>query len=325
MVSFFYYNKYMEYYSLNQYLKDTYGKKVYKLAIDAGFSCPNRDGSIGHGGCIFCSGMGSGDFAGNRSTSITAQIEAGKARVESKMPLSSKSGDSSHTPDGSYIAYFQAYTNTYAPVDILRSRYMEAINHPDIVGLAIATRPDCLDDHILELIDEINHIKPVWIELGLQTIHPATATYIRRGYELSVYDDAVARLSALGIHIVTHVILGLPGEDRDMMLSSVKHVASLAKSLANPDIPHQFGIKLQLLHVIEGTDLASDYKAGLFDTLTLEEYTDIVVSCLKELPPDMVVHRITGDGAKKTLLAPLWSADKKRVLNTLNAAIRNAK
>lgn len=324
MVSFFYYNKYMEYYSLNQYLKDTYGKKVYKLAIDAGFSCPNRDGSIGHGGCIFCSGMGSGDFAGNRSTSITAQIEEGKAKVEAKMPSALQTGDTANTLAGSYIAYFQAYTNTYAPVDILRSRYLEAINHPDIVGLAIATRPDCLDDHILELIDEINHIKPVWIELGLQTIHPATAAYIRRGYDLSVYDNAIAKLSNLSIHVVTHVILGLPGEDKDMMLSSVKHVASLAKSLANPDIPHQFGIKLQLLHVIEGTDLASDYKARLFDTLTLEEYTDIVVSCLKELPSDMVVHRITGDGAKKTLLAPLWSADKKRVLNALNKAIRDA-
>ena len=307
----------MEYYSLNQYLRDTFGEKIYKIALDGGFTCPNRDGLVGTGGCIFCSGLGSGDFATDRSKSITEQIEEGKARVEAKMPEG----------NNKYIAYLQAFTNTYAPVDKLRSIYMEAISHPDIVGLSIATRPDCLGDDVIRLIDEINHIKPVWVELGLQTIHADTAKYIRRGYDLDVYDSAVSRLYAIGVHIVTHIILGLPGEDKTMMLESVRYVGDLSRRLAEiktTEVSYNpFGIKLQLLHVIKGTDLAADYEAGQFDVLSMEEYVDIVTESLSLLPEDMVIHRITGDGDKKTLIAPLWSGDKKRVLNALNKSIAN--
>lgn len=298
----------MKYYSINNYLKDTFGKKVYKIAINGGFTCPNRDGKTGKRGCIFCSGVGSGDFAGNAKQTITEQIEAGKALVQEKIK----------DIQPSYIAYFQAFTNTYAPVGELRNKYFEAINHPDIVGISIATRPDCIDDEIIGLIEEINSIKPVWVELGLQTIHNATASYIRRGYELEAYESAVEKLQVIGVHIVTHIILGLPNETKEMMVQSVDYVGKLASSFQKF---HQFGIKLQLLHVIKGTDLAKEYEAGTFETLSLEEYVDLVVRCLKVLPADMVIHRITGDGDKKTLIAPLWSGDKKRVLNTLNKAI----
>lgn len=317
----------MEYYSLNQYLRDTFGEKIYKIALDGGFTCPNRDGLVGQKGCIFCSGFGSGDFATDRNKSITEQIEEGKKRVEAKMPEGNKK----------YIAYLQAFTNTYAPIDKLRGIYMEAISHPDIYGLSIATRPDCLGDEVIALIDEINHIKPVWVELGLQTIHPETAEYIRRGYELNIYDSAVSKLHAIGVHIVTHIILGLPGEDRTKMLESVKYVGDLSRRWSSNDVEldcdsedtnmtkvsynHQFGIKLQLLHVIRGTDLAADYEEGLFTTLTMEDYIEIVTESLALLPKDMVIHRITGDGDKKTLVAPLWSGDKKRVLNALNKSI----
>lgn len=293
----------MKYYSLNQYLRDTYGNKLYKLAIDGGFTCPNRDGTVGTGGCIFCSGNGSGDFATDRSLSITEQINQAKEKVARKMA----------EPDyPAYIAYFQAFTNTYAPVDELRRKYIEAISHPDVAIVSIATRPDCLSDEIIQLLAECNMIKPIWVELGLQTIHEKTAEYIRRGYDLSAYDSAVCRLKAAGIsQIVTHVILGLPGESREMMLATVDYVA---RSESN-------GIKLQLLHVLAGTKLEKDYRAGLFEVLSLEEYCDIVVEAMRRLPENMVVHRITGDGDKKLLVAPMWSGDKKKVLNTLNKAI----
>ena len=290
----------MEYLSFNKYLKDKFGQKVYKLSLDGGFTCPNRDGKTGTRGCIFCSKGGSGDFAESREMSITEQIESGKKKVEKKIK------------SGKYIAYFQAFTNTYAPVEILRQKYEEAINHPDIVALSIATRPDCLGDDVLRLLDEMNKIKPVFVELGLQTIHQKSAKYIRRGYDLSVYDKAVRDLKKIGVNVVVHVILGLPNESENDMLETVKYVC---ESGAN-------GIKLQLLHVIDGTDLAKDYEKGLFKTLEFDEYVNLIVKCVKIIPKDIVIHRLTGDGAKKDLIAPLWSADKKRVLNAINKALR---
>lgn len=292
----------MEYLSFNKYLKDKFGQKVYKISLDGGFTCPNRDGKTGTRGCIFCSKGGSGDFAENREMSITEQIESGKKKVEKKIK------------SGKYIAYFQAFTNTYAPVETLRQKYEEAINHPDIVALSIATRPDCLGDDVLRLLDEMNKIKPVFVELGLQTIHQKSAKYIRRGYDLSVYDKAVRNLKKIGVNVVVHVILGLPNESENDMLETVKYVC---ESGAN-------GIKLQLLHVIDGTDLAKDYEKGLFKTLEFDEYVNLIVKCVKIIPKDIVIHRLTGDGAKKDLIAPLWSADKKRVLNAINKALREA-
>lgn len=289
----------MEYLSFNKYLKDKFGQKVYKISLDGGFTCPNRDGKTGTRGCIFCSKGGSGDFAESREMSITEQIESGKKKVEKKIK------------SDKYIAYFQAFTNTYAPVEILRQKYEEAINHPDIVALSIATRPDCLGDDVLRLLDEMNKIKPVFVELGLQTIHQKSAKYIRRGYDLSVYDKAVRDLKKIGVNVVVHVILGLPNESENDMLETVKYVC---ESGAN-------GIKLQLLHVIDGTDLAKDYEKGLFKTLEFDEYVNLIVKCVKIIPKDIVIHRLTGDGAKKDLIAPLWSADKKRVLNAINKAL----
>lgn len=289
----------MKLYTLNQYLHDTFGRKLYKIALDGGFTCPNRDGTIDTRGCIFCSGTGSGEFAGDRNMSITQQIEKGKEQVAGKIR------------DGGYIAYFQAFTNTYAPVEKLRVLYLEAINHKDIAVLSVATRPDCLPDEVLELLCECNQIKPVWVELGLQTIHPATAEYIRRGYPLSVYDDAVKRLKACGMKVIVHVMLGLPGETRQDMLDTVSYVGK----------SHADGIKLQLLHVIRGTDLEKEYLKGKFETLTFENYVELVADCIALLPENMVIHRMTGDGDKRTLVAPMWSADKKRVLNAIHKAV----
>lgn len=290
----------MKYYSLNHYLRDTFGCKVYKLSLDGGFTCPNRDGTIDTRGCIFCSKGGSGDFAESRLLPITEQIEQGKKRVENKIK------------SGKYIAYFQAFTNTYAPVEALRKKFYEAINHKNIVALSIATRPDCLGDDILALLDELNKIKPVFVELGLQTIHEKSAAYIRRGYPLSVYDDAVKKLKAIGINIVVHVILGLPNESKADMLETVDYVC---KSGIN-------GIKLQLLHILKNTDLADEYYRGNVKVLELDEYIDIVKACVEIIPKDIVIHRLTGDGAKKDLIAPLWSADKKNVLNNINKALQ---
>ena len=291
----------MEYYSLNKYLKDTFGRKVYKIALNAGFTCPNRDGKLDTRGCIFCSGNGSGDFSESPLLSITEQIEEGKKRVSKKI------GD-----DGKYIAYFQAFTNTYAPVEKLRELFSEAINHPDFVAVSIATRPDCLPEEVLDLLDELNAIKPVWVELGLQTIHKKSAEYIRRCYPLSVYDKAVSNLKKRNLTVIVHVILGLPGESRNDMLETVKYVCDSGID----------GIKLQLLHILKGTDLAKDYEKGAFDALSLDEYVSIVVDCLKIIPKNIVIHRMTGDGDKKILIAPEWSMDKKHVLNTLTKAIR---
>ena len=289
----------MKYTTLNNYLKERFGEKVYKIALNGGFTCPNRDGSIDTRGCIFCSKGGSGDFAESPDLTITEQIENGKKRLEKKIK------------NGKYIAYFQAFTNTYAPVERLRTIYEEAINHPDIVALSIGTRPDCLGDDVLALLDELNKIKPIFVELGLQTINEDTAKYIRRGYTLEVYDKAVADLHKIGINVVTHIILGLPNESKEDMLNSVKYACKVTD-----------GIKLQLLHILKGTDLAKDYEQGKFEMLTLEQYTEIIKECVQIIPENVVIHRLTGDGAKKDLIAPLWSADKKTVLNTINRALK---
>lgn len=290
----------MKYYALNDYLQDTFGEKVYKIALDGGFTCPNRDGTLGRSGCLFCSGTGSGEFAGNVEDSITTQIERGKERVGRKVK------------NGKYIAYFQAFTGTYAPLEKLRKLYGEAISHPDVVALSIATRPDCLPDEVIALLQEMNRRKPVWVELGLQTIHEKTAEYIRRGYPLSVYDEAVAKLKRIGVQVIVHVILGLPGESAEDMKETVSYVG---RSGAD-------GIKLQLLHVIRGTDLEREYLGGRCPVMEFEEYVTLVADCIALLPEKMVIHRMTGDGDKKTLLAPRWSTDKKRVLNALQRAIR---
>ena len=289
----------MDYYTLNRYLKDTFGEKVYKIALDGGFTCPNRDGNLDTRGCIFCSGSGSGDFAGNRKDSIPKQIELGKEKLRKKFA------------NGKYIAYFQSFTNTYAPVEKLRQIYGAALHHPDIVAVSIATRPDCLSGNVLQLLQELNQIKPIWVELGLQTIHKQTAEYIRRGYDLPVFDDAVKKLRKIGLHVIVHVILGLPGETAEDMKSTVRYVGQSGAD----------GIKIQLLHVIRGTDLEKEYMEGRFRTLEMEEYVNLVADCIAILPENMVIHRMTGDGDKKTLVAPLWSGDKKRVLNALKKAL----
>ena len=287
------------YRSLNAELLEKFGEKLYKLALDGGFTCPNRDGTLGSRGCIFCLG-GSGAFAEKPLESVTEQIERAKARVEKK------------NPGGKYIAYFQSYTNTYGPPEKLERLFTEAISHPDVATLSVGTRPDCLPKETVELLSRLNRIKPVWVELGLQTVHEKTAEYIRRGYPLSVYDDAVLRLKAAGLYVVTHMIIGLPGETPEMIYETAEHIG---KSGAD-------GIKLQLLHVLKGTDLEHDWREGKFETLSMEEYIEILEGCVRRLPPNMTIHRLTGDGDKKSLIAPLWSADKKRVLNAINEAFR---
>lgn len=283
------------YHSLDYHFKNLFGEKVYRLSLNGGMTCPNRDGHISTGGCIFCSAGGSGDFAASSSLSITKQIEEAKLLVAGK------------TKCTKYIAYFQAYTNTYAPVDYLRKIFTEAIVHPDIAALSIATRCDCLSDEILDLLKELNQIKPVWVELGLQTIHAKTLEFIRSGFTLKQFDTAVHSLHAHNIEIITHLILGLPGENKDDMLASLAHVSQLPVS----------GLKLQLLHILQGTALASYYEANPFEIFSLEEYCDFIVDCIELLPPEIVLHRITGDGPRELLIAPLWSTDKKRVLNTI--------
>ena len=283
------------YKTFNDHCKARFGCKVYKLSLDAGFTCPNRDGTLGTGGCIFCTG--SGEFA--EKGSVSQQLENAKLRVSQKLK------------DGKYIAYFQAFTNTYAPVEKLRTLYEAAMQPEDIVGISIGTRPDCLGDDVVSLLEELNRQKPVYVELGLQTVHAPTIQYIRRGYRNCVYFDAIKRLRQAGIHVVTHIILGLPGETPQMAVETTRQAVA-----AGTD-----GVKFHLLHVLKGTDLEKDYLAGKFSCLTLEEYAAILKDCIAQLPPETVVHRITGDGAKKDLVAPLWSADKKQVLNYLNKVL----
>ncbi len=284
----------MWYHRLNEDLQKQFSCKVYKLALDGGMTCPNRDGTLGTKGCIFCSQDGSGTFA-QTGQSVAEQIEEAKKRVAAKCQT------------GKYIAYFQNYTNTYAPCNYLESLFRQAISHPDVAILSVATRPDCLPEDVLNLLEELNREKPVWVELGLQTIHEGTAQYIRRGYDLPIYEQAVAKLKARDITVITHVILGLPGESREQILDTVRYVGQ-----------RTHGIKLQLLHVLRGTDLAEDYKAGKFPAMEQEAYCHLVADCLQVVPPEVVIHRLTGDGAKKDLIAPLWSGNKKQVLNTLN-------
>ena len=286
----------MRYNSLNSYLKKKFNCKVYKLSLSSGLSCPNRDGKLSCKGCIFCSNGGSGEFAASCALSITEQIEAAKLKVSDKIH------------HGKYIAYFQSFTNTYGNITYLRKIFTEAINHPDIVALSIGTRPDCLPNDVLSLLAELNQIKPVWIELGLQTSNENTARYINRGYKLDVFDHAVADLNAINVDVIVHVIIGLPHESRTDILNTVKYVCS--KNIS--------GIKLQLLHVLKNTPLEKEYLCNQFSVLSLEEYTDILAECLTYIPENIIIHRITGDGPKSLLISPLWSANKKLVLNYIN-------
>ncbi len=282
---------------VNEYYKEKFGCKVYKLSLDGGFSCPNRDGTLGFGGCIFCTG--SAEFAEGGPDPIPLQLQRAKARVAAK------------NKGGKYMAYFQAFTNTYAPVEALRQRYTAAMAPEDIVGLAIGTRPDCLGPEVVALLEELNRSKPITVELGLQTIHEETARFLRRGYETPVYWEAVKNLKAAGLEVVTHIILGLPGETPEMMVQTTR-----AAVAAGTD-----GVKFHLLHVLKGTDLAKEYEAGKVSCMTLEEYGGILKQCVAVLPETVVVHRLTGDGAKRELIGPLWSADKKRVLNYLHKVL----
>ena len=284
------------YHSLDYMLRERFGEKVYKVTLNGGMSCPNRDGKLGTRGCIFCSAGGSGDFAADSSLSITEQIDRQISIISAKRPIHK------------YIAYFQAFTNTYAPVEYLEKIFTEALAHPGIAALSIGTRPDCLGKDVIALLSRLNRQKPVWVELGLQTIHEKTAAYIRRGYPLSCFEDAVRRLRSEDIEVIVHTILGLPGESTQDILNTMKY-------LNHQDIQ---GIKLQLLHVLRGTDLASDYEKGLFRTYERDEYISLVISCLEHLRPDMVIHRITGDGPKDLLIAPLWASRKREVLNLLH-------
>ena len=284
------------YHSLDYMLRERFGEKVYKVTLNGGMSCPNRDGKLGTRGCIFCSAGGSGDFAADSSLSITEQIDRQISILSAKRPIHK------------YIAYFQAFTNTYAPVEYLEKIFTEALSHPGIVALSIGTRPDCLGKDVVTLLSRLNRQKPVWVELGLQTIHEKTAAYIRRGYPLSCFEDAVKRLRSEDIEVIVHTILGLPGESTQDILNTMEY-------LNHQDIQ---GIKLQLRHVLRGTDLASDYEKGLFCTYERDEYISLVISCLEHLRPDMVIHRITGDGPKDLLISPLWASRKREVLNLLH-------
>ncbi len=288
------------YHKLSDDLIKQFGCKVYKLALSGGMTCPVRDGKISTKGCIFCSLDGSGTFCEKDITDIDRQIENAKLRVSQKIK------------NGKYIAYFQDFTNTYAPVEYLEKIFTKAISHPDIVALSIATRPDCLPKDVLKLLEKLNKIKPVWIELGLQTIHKSTAEYIRRGYTLDVFEKAVKDLKQIGITVVVHIILGLPFETKDMMYETVRYLGKIGIG----------GVKLQLLHVLKNTDLEKEYLSGKFKCLELDEYIEILENCINILPKEITIHRLTGDGAKRDLIAPLWSADKKRVLNAVNKAFK---
>lgn len=283
--------------TLNAYLKNRFGRKIYKLTIDGGMTCPNRDGKVGFGGCIFCGGNGSGSFCPSVDLSITAQIEEGKKLLKNKIK------------EGGYIAYFQSHTNTYAAVPYLRKIFYEAVNHPDIVGISIGTRPDCLEDDVLKLLEELAKIKPLWVELGLQTINENTAKLINRCYPLKVYDQAVKNLKSIGAEVVTHVILGLPGESEEQMLETVAYSSKVSD-----------GIKLQLLHVLRDTKLYEMYQKEPFKIFSMEEYTELLCRCIEIIPKNVVIHRMTGDGDKRLLIEPMWSGNKKVVLNYINKA-----
>ena len=287
---------------LSGYLKRQFGCKVYKLSLVGCTNCPNRDGTVGVGGCIFCSENGSGEFAEKKAASVLEQIEAAKTQVAKKIKTNE---------NVKYIAYFQSFTNTYGPIDELKKMFTEAISHPDIAVLSIATRPDCLSKEVLALLSELSAIKPVWVELGLQTIHKKSAEYIRRGYELSVYDTAVEELHKIGVSVIAHMIIGLPNESRDMIYETAEYIGKTAD-----------GIKMHMLYVQKATDLYEEYKKGLVPLFDMDEYIDILIGCIERLPEKTVIHRMTGDGDKKTLIAPMWTADKRRVLNSINSQFR---
>jgi radical SAM protein, TIGR01212 family len=296
--------------TLSDYCKEKFGTKVYRLSLSTGCSCPNRDGKAGRGGCSFCSEGGSGEFA-TKVKPVEVQIEEAKERVKSKFPKDIKEEDKK------YIAYFQSFTNTYGDVDRLGGIFKTAVLRDEIAAISIGTRPDCLEDDMLALLDELNKIKPVWIELGLQTIHEDSAKAFNRGYSLPVFNKAYMELKKRNIEVIVHVILGLPGETDKDMYETVRYLANLSPKLD--------GIKLHLLHILKNTRLEREYREKPFKILSLDKYTEILINCLRILPESVVIHRMTGDGDKRLLVEPLWSGDKKRVLNTINKAIREAK
>lgn len=296
----------MQYLSVSDYLKRVYQTKVYKLSLTSGCTCPNRDGTIGYDGCTFCSEGGSGEYAAP-NLSIADQIRIAREKVDPKI-------SNQILPENrKYIAYFQSYTNTYGDVDRLRHLYTETIKEEQVVILSIGTRADCLSDEMIHMLSDLNKIKTVWIELGLQTIHEKTARQIHRGYSLDVFHQSYLRLKEAGLTVIVHTILYLPGESEDDMLETVRYLAHLK--------PQIDGIKLQGLQILKGTQLAETYQKQPFYVPSLEEYANMIVQCLKLLPEDVVIHRITGDGPRNLLIAPLWSTDKKKVLNTLKKTI----
>lgn len=289
------------YHSLNYYLRNKFGEKVYKISLDGGFTCPNRDGRVGRGGCTFCSASGSGDYAGSRALSINKQFEDRKEMMEKKWK------------DGKYIAYFQAYTNTYAPVDILRKKYEEALKQKGVVALSIATRPDCIDDEIADLLEEISKKTYLWVELGLQTINDNTAKNFNRGYDLKIFDESLKKLKDRNIEVVVHTIFGLPGESKEDMLKTVDYVAHSGVQ----------GIKFHLLHLMEGTKMVEQYKSGELKLMTQEDYIDTICKAVTIIPEEMVVHRLTGDAPRELLIGPMWSLKKWEVLNAIDKALED--
>ncbi|ATD53809.1 TIGR01212 family radical SAM protein [Clostridium chauvoei] len=289
------------YHSLNYYLRNKFGEKVYKISLDGGFTCPNRDGRVAKGGCTFCSASGSGDYAGSRALSISKQFEDRKEMMEKKWK------------DGKYIAYFQAYTNTYAPVDVLRQKYEDALKQKGVVALSIATRPDCIDDEIADLLGEINKKTYLWVELGLQTINDDTARNFNRGYDLKVFDESLKKLKDRNIEVVVHTIFGLPGESKEDMLKTVDYVAHSGVQ----------GIKFHLLHLMEGTRMVKQYESGELKLMTQEDYIDTVCKAVTMIPEEMVVHRLTGDAPRELLIGPMWSLKKWEVLNTIDKALED--
>ncbi|NFG22346.1 TIGR01212 family radical SAM protein [Clostridium botulinum] len=289
------------YHSLNYFLREKFGEKVFKISLDGGFSCPNRDGKVSKGGCVFCSARGSGDYAGSRNYSITNQFNNVKTMMANKWK------------SGKYIAYFQAYTNTYAPVDELRQKYEEAINQEGVVALSIATRPDCLEDEVLDLIEELSKKLYVWVELGLQTINDDVAKKINRGYDLKVFDDAMTRLKERNIDVVVHSILGLPSESQDDMLKTIDYIAHSGAQ----------GIKLHLLHLMKDTKMVELYESGELQFLSQEDYIKLICKAVSMLPKEMVVHRLTGDAPRDLLIGPMWSLKKWEVLNAIDKTLED--
>ena len=287
--------------NLSEYLKERFGEKVYRLSLSSGCTCPNRDGTAGYGGCTFCSAGGSGEFSAGIAP-IDEQIEEAKARIRQK------------TDASKFIAYFQAYTNTYGDIEKLRRLYLQTISREDIEVLSLGTRPDCLGPEVMEMLTELRRIRPLWIELGLQTIHEHTAERIRRGYSLPVFEEAYRKLKEAGIEVVIHIILNLPGESKEQMLETVRYLASLQ--------PEPDGVKLQMLQILKGTAMAEEYEREPFPLMGLEEYADLIAECSAILPEKTVLHRMTGDGPRRLLIAPLWCLDKKRVLNTINRRLK---